>query len=346
MNNKEIIHVTFQKEYRGGERQLVFLHEGLLKRGIQSSVIALKNSELQKNISGGFHGVRGSLDFLGKMIAKRLAGRDFILHAHDSRAFSACFGVKMLTGAPIVFSKKTSFPVRKSHFNRLKYAKSAAITAISRFSTASVAQVFPPEKVVIIPDGVLSTPLRYDRRSAREKLGIDQNVLVAGTVGYFTSEKNGPLVIELADRLAQEKPHAVVVCIGKLNDMMEKEISIRKNIIAPGIVADAREYYYAFDLYFSTATIEGLGSALLDAVVAGIPAIAINSGGCTDIFGDSSEFVFEIDNKNGFISKIINMLSDISHYSSRALAQKEKYSLQFSINQLVNSFIKIYDKIP
>ena len=71
------------------------------------------------------------------------------------------------------------------------------------------------------------------------------------------------------------------MCIGKADF---RGMQLPDNFFAITPKPNAVSFYNAFDLYISTSTREGLGSALIDAVVRDIPAVATDAGGTRDIF--------------------------------------------------------------
>jgi hypothetical protein len=50
MNKKtsKIVHLSTEMQFRGGERQIVWLHEGILKKQINSLLLCKKGSDLEK----------------------------------------------------------------------------------------------------------------------------------------------------------------------------------------------------------------------------------------------------------------------------------------------------------
>jgi glycosyltransferase involved in cell wall biosynthesis len=170
-------------------------------------------------------------------------------------------------------------------------------------------------------------------------------MIVIGSVGHFTEEKNAALLMDIAEHLAQTRKNVMIVCVGPLDEIAGKRARKLPNVLATGFVADPLELYACFDVYVSTSLLEGLGSALLDAVVRDIPSIAVDSGGVRDIFGKLPRLASPGD-RYDFIRLLEQTLDglDAIREESRALgvAARQRFHLQ----ALVQGNIDVYANIP
>jgi len=95
----KILHIDLGKEWRGGQRQTLFLHEGLIQSGIKSAVVCNERGELcKKEIDGlipvSFKG-EADLSFLGelKSIIRQL--EPDIIHTHDAHSLTPALFAKV-----------------------------------------------------------------------------------------------------------------------------------------------------------------------------------------------------------------------------------------------------------
>lgn len=137
----------------------------------------------------------------------------------------------------------------------------------------------------------------------RQKLGLsDKTVLL--TVGRLVERKGHELVIRSLSRLMEMVPdiHYLIVGEGPVRADLEKtaaKCGVSDRITFAGAVGDAMlpSYYHAADLFImatrqlGTKDIEGFGIVYLEANAAGLPVIAVRSGGVMDAVQDGTSGV-------------------------------------------------------
>jgi glycosyltransferase involved in cell wall biosynthesis len=345
LNNFSILHLSTGKSLRGGERQVMFLHNGLLKKAVQSVLLCKAGNELARQPLRGiqpipWHGEADLFGFIGIYNrCKKMAPR--IIHCHDAHALVHGSIVGALLKIPIIYSRRVIFPLHNDPISRWKYGQCAAIIAVSNAVAKQCAESMPSEKIHIVHDGVdWNTPL-LSRGEARKVLGVSDNCFLIGTVGHFTGEKNLSLTIELAQALRSSYPQVKIVCIG---DADFRGMPLPDNFLAIGPKPNAVSFYNAFDLYISTSTREGLGSALIDAVVRDIPAVATDAGGTRDIFPEHWPLVPQ-KSSDLFITAVKHAIDDYEKVKSDALLCGKRARDIFSIQSLVENTIAIYQRI-
>jgi glycosyltransferase involved in cell wall biosynthesis len=186
---------------------------------------------------------------------------------------------------------------------------------------------------------------RDERRAARTRLALDEDRIVIGCVGHFTAEKNAALLMDAAQHLSQTRQNVMIVCVGPLDEEIGQRARTLPNVLATGFVANPLDLYAAFDLYVSTSQLEGLGSALLDAVVRDIPAIAVDSGGVRDIFGERPRLASPGD-RYDFIRLLEQTLDalDATRDDSRILGAEAR--ARFNLQTMVQGNMDVYLRVP
>ena len=340
-----IFHLSTGKSLRGGERQAMFLHNGLLKKGVQSVLLCKAGSELARQSLRGIQPVswRGEADLFAFIriynLCKKMAPS--IVHCHDAHALVHGSIVGALLKIPIIYSRRVIFPLHNDPLSRWKYGQCAAIIAVSNAVANQCAASMPSKKIHVVHDGVdWNTPL-LSRGEARKAMALSDNSFLIGTVGHFTGEKNLSLTLELAKALRSNYPQVKIICIG---DADFRDMSLPDNFFAIGLKPDAVSFYNAFDLYISTSTREGLGSALIDAVVRDIPAVATDAGGTRDIFPEHWPLVPQ-NSSDLFIASVKHAIDDYEKAKSDALLCGKRARDIFSILSLVENTIAIYQRI-
>jgi len=326
------VHLSTGKFLRGGERQVLWLHQGLLQRGYDSRLLCKAGGELSR--SGAAHLApipwRGEWDLAGLMRivlrCKSIAPR--LIHCHDAHALLHGSIAGALLNIPVVYSRRVIFPLRGNALSRWKYGRCRMILAVSSAVARQCASIAPAHNIRIVHDGVDWKRPIASRAQARATLGLGADTFVIGTVGHFTKEKNFPLIVALAEALQKSRPAVDTA-------------ACPANMVLTGHKPDAVSFYTAFDMYISTSTNEGLGSALLDAVVRDIPAIAVNAGGTADIYPDNWPLVSPGDDA-GFINAVIRAIENVPAAQSAAVQCGIRARNLFSVDYMVEQSLSLY----
>jgi len=143
-----VLHLDAGKEMRGGQWQVVSLLEGLAAAGVESTLLARRDSPLFATAAQ-----RGwCVEPLGPMRAALLARRHDLVHAHDARGHTVG---AVAGGAPLVVSRRVAFPIR----SRWKYERADRYLAVSEFvKRVLIEGGVPQSKVHVVPDGVPLLP--------------------------------------------------------------------------------------------------------------------------------------------------------------------------------------------
>jgi glycosyltransferase involved in cell wall biosynthesis len=343
-----ILHFSTGKYLRGGERQVAWLHGGLSKRGCKSMLACIKGGELaaqglQNTISVPWLGewdIGGLVRFTG--ICKK--HRPSVIHCHDAHALAHGVLAGRRLGIPVVYTRRVVFPINASYFSHKKYRACAAIIAISNAVAAQCKEVVSPDRVHIVGDGAdWSAPL-LARPEARKRLGIPGDTFIFGTVAHFTAEKDMALLFYLANSIQTQKPGARLACIGPFDEKQKKRYSIPESIVCAGKLDNAVQYYSAFDAYVSTSSAEGLGSALLDAIVRDIPCVAVDAGGTPDLFPDGWQLAARGDHK-GFTAQVMRLMDDYPAAQAAAKRCGARARNIFSVDTMVEKTMSVYTTV-
>jgi len=196
---------------------------------------------------------------------------------------------------------------------------------------------------VVIYNGI-PEPEFLEREIARkffeEKIEVDlKNKFLIGSIGRLNYQKNYEFLINVFPEILKIKPEAIAIIIGegqdrkKLRKFIEKLNLKDKNFLI-GEIKDASKYLKAFDLFVLPSRYEGLSITLIEALFAQIPILASDVGGNREIVGE--DFVFELNNKNDFLSKFKMLLQ-----SSQEISRKN----EFSLSTMISSYLQLFEKL-
>lgn len=197
-----------------------------------------------------------------------------------------------------------------TYFRNLIIKKADVITAISKYLADYARKINPKAKIVIIPNGVdignFSRNFSYGEMTALDKkLGLmaDDKVIISAS---RIVPKNGlDLLIKAIAILNKNKEKKIKLIIAgnhpifdqsrikKLKKLAE-ELGMENNVIFAGIVShtDLPLYLKISDVFVRPSRSEGLGSAFLEAMAAGVPIVGTKVGGIPDFLEDRKTGLF------------------------------------------------------
>jgi len=148
------------------------------------------------------------------------------------------------------------------------------------------------KKVHLIPNGI-TTPYFLSRDEARARLadGHVTGELWVGTIAEYHPNKNLSVLIEAIKLLHDSGHRAELWLLGTIGDGGEYErlrtlarrLDIESSVHMPGYVQNAAQLLTAFDIFALPSRKEGLPYVLIEAGFAGLPVIASDIPGNTDI---------------------------------------------------------------
>lgn len=129
----------------------------------------------------------------------------------------------------------------------------------------------------VIPPGV-RPPTLIAKAAARQALSLPQNVPIVVWLARFAPAKGPERVLELASRF----PDAVFLMAGDGPLLDEVRSKAPRNVYLPGWI-DASTALSAGDIALLTSHSEGLGIAIVEAQLAGLPVVATAVGGVPEV---------------------------------------------------------------
>lgn len=298
MNLLNVLHVDSAAEYRGGQNQARLLMKELRALAdVRQGLVARGDSTLiseAENLGVDTHPVSWISPIDPRPVLRILAAlnRDYdVIHAHDSHGLQSALAARWLGGrrTPIVASRRVSVRMRSPS----TWKRADAIVAVSE-AVASVIrdQGIPSESIRVIPDGVSTQELeRLLPDRLRERAGAGGEQTLVGTVGALTPEKGHAWFLESVALIADDHPEARFVLFGDGPERdrlvgLAASLGLADRVTFPGAVDDIGRSILDLDLFVMPSLEEGLGTAAVEAMVAGCPVLLSGAGGLADLAGE------------------------------------------------------------
>ena len=345
-----IVHVASGREWRGGQRQVWLLARELGRIGTTQVVVTGGQGELARRLKAAGVPVRAASWRAGLdprvlwPILQELRAGPAILHAHDAHALTLAALCAGLTGAPLVVTRRVTFPLRQ----RALWRRARRVIAISHAVRESLlAAGIAPERVTVIPSAVDLDGLASNQSSGlRHRLELPRNGQLAVTLGALTPEKDHSTLVEAAAQLVRDLPslHWAVVGDGPLRARLEAQVAYRglqSRFHIVGQMPDPEQALAGADLYVLSSTSEGLGSSALAAMALGVPVVATRVGGIPDLLESGRGIMVEPRNPAALAGAIRRVLTD--PVLSQELARAARQELgRYSVGAMAERVLSVY----
>jgi|GEM_PF-36480 len=154
---------------------------------------------------------------------------------------------------------------------------------------------FPPERIETLYNRIDAEALRkglLSREQARLRLGLPPATHVFGNVGRLHPDKDQATLIRAFARVHKELDGALLVLMGKGRleaelKALARELGVAERVVFTGMVAEAWQYFQAFDSFVLSSDREPFGMVLLEAMVADLPIASAACGGALEVVGET-----------------------------------------------------------
>ena len=232
-----------------------------------------------------------------------------IVHAHDARAHT--LAVVHGAGKPVVVSRRVAFPLKTGLPSRWKYGRAAHYLAVSRFVAAELtAAGVPADKISVVRDAV--KPAQPVRPAAGENRSF--RVLTHG----LADPKKGGALAAAACREAGLVP-----------------------TFASNLSADLR----AADVFVYLSESEGLGSAILLAMAAGVPVVASAAGGIPELVRHERTGLLVQNDAGSAAAALRRLQADPALRRRLASAARVRALEEFSDTMMVRETLAVYRRV-
>jgi len=354
----KVFHLDSERTFRGGERQVLYLIEGLKEKGVENFLFCPENSHLFKDVDPTprhWWGVdvkkfplsmRGEFDIfsaikLSKFIKKF---KPHILHSHTAHALSTAIIGKKLSGKnpKIIASRRVDFHIR----SRKKYLQADRIIAVSNFvKKVLIEDGIPEEKIDVVYSGIdLADFVNLDGEYLKKEFNIRKDEFIIGNIAALTEQKDHETLLKGVSHLEIDFK-LFIVGEGHLRKKLERlseKLKIKDRVIFTGFRKDARNFLKIFDLFVLTSKWEALGTSILDAMATGVAVVATKTGGISEMIEDGiSGFLVKAGDHRDIADKIIFLKKNKSVRDKIIFNAREKVK-KFSIKNMVAKTYQIY----
>ncbi|MEU0567487.1 glycosyltransferase [Nonomuraea sp. NPDC005983] len=201
-----------------------------------------------------------------------------------------------------------------------------------------------PEQYVVIAPGVQLGPVP-DRGAARLALGLPPDVPVVAFVGRLTKVKRPDRFVAAASAVLRRIPDCrFVVCGGgDLLEQVERSIDpVRPAFHLLGWRKDVETVYAAADMVLLTSDNEGMPLTLIEAGMAGTPAVSTRVGSVAEIVRHGETGLLAAADADELAEHTVRLLSDPALARRMGEAARKWTSTAFAVERLVADTEALY----
>lgn len=209
-------------------------------------------------------------------------------------------------------------------------------------------RVIAPARQAVVPNGI--DPARFARPAGgaalRAELGIPAGARVVGSVGLLNDAKGHDILVDAAALLPADV-HVLVVGHG------EREGALRERAARLGL--DARLHlagwrdevsaaHSAMDVFALPSRWEGLPYSLLEALAAGLPAVASDVNGSRDILAGEPPCGLLVPREDppALAAALRSLLDDLPAARRLGEAGRERVAREFTLDAMIERTLAVY----
>lgn len=211
-------------------------------------------------------------------------------------------------------------------------------------------------RIAIVPTGVplasLTTNRSLPHQSAcRQALGLDAGEPLCLCVGRLAKEKNQAFLLFAFAHVRRHLPSARLVLVGEGDDrprlaQLAHGLGLGSCVRFVGAVPHEAvgDYYQAADLFLFPSTSETQGIVVLEALAAGLPAVAVTSDAARDLLGDSQGGILTPEDPQAFAGSVVDLWSQPQKRQVMAEAGR-RIAARYSPDTCAATMLSLYQEL-
>lgn len=363
-----ILHVSAVKNWGGGENHIENLCYELKKSNpeVTNIILCVENGLFYKrlvntNLTYETAPLSFNLDirFAFKIISICKQFSVDVIHIHDPSAIAlTIIADKFSNLPPFIFSKKTSFPIKKKKLTLYKYnypkiKKYLCVSNETKRVTAD--SINDKSKLITLYHGTnINTKSSDTPFQLRTKFAIPDSKKIIGVIGNHIRAKHFETLIEVVNQLIniQKRTDFQFVQIGNYTDrtpdLLKKvnEYKLENDIIFLGYTPNASNFIPQFDALLITSQSEGIPQVIFESFYHQKPVISTSVGGIPEIIQDGiNGFLAPKHDFKTLTEKIIYLFDNKELIPNITSLSYQNLIENFTTQQMAQKTLEVYKSI-
>ena len=281
-----------------------------------------------------------------------------LLILHSVKSIIPCMIFSAFSRKPLVFVEHQPIQLRgKSDlicsYLGMKFSKKVVYLS-NDYSDAMrkiLGKTFDSEKIEIIPNGI-----DVDKFSPKGSVDLKKDRIVFGMAARFADTRRQDVLVETVEKLLEEAPqvnwHLTLAGNGTTFGRIEKLVQDRglsQNVTLAGHLDEAEliKWFHDLDIYVHATEGETLSTSMLQAMACGIPMVASNVPGVSNLLqhGNSLGVLVDEQRPSSFCSAILALVSDPERTFRMVQNATRVVQDKFSNYAMAKHYAKVIDEI-
>ena len=304
-------------------------------------------------------GLAEDVQALALLTAEMRRFRPHIVHSHTAKAGTLGRAAAILARAPVRIHTFHGHLLHGYFAPRTARLVAAAESVLARHTDRLVAVgtrvrddllgagIGRPAQYTVVPPGTRLGPLP-DRRAARRELDLPQAGPVVAYVGRLTRVKRPDRLVAVAREVLKAVPGATFVVCG--DGDLAREVSFARAELDPslrllGWRSDVETVYAAADLALLTSDNEGMPVSLIEAGLAGLPAVATAVGSVAEVVEDGGTGLLAPCDAGQLAGSVVRLLRDDELRHRLGASAARRCRERFGPERLVSDVQRVYEEV-
>ena len=355
-----VLHVEAGHYLYGGAQQVVWLNEGLTRRGVENVLVCPTGSDIATAAEGvaRIHSIKMSGDLDVAVVVRLLrilrAEKPDLIHIHSRRGADIYGGLAArFMGIPAILSRRVDNKESRL-LSPFKYALYRRVVVISQaICSVLVSGGVDASKIDSVRSAVNTDAFstEVDSHWFEAEFSLPSNAKTLGVIAQLIPRKGHKYLLNILPQLLVAHPQLQVLIFGQgplvtalTSRIAQPEFDGRVKMA--GFRDDLHRVFPNLYAVVHPAEREGLGVALLQASASGVPVVAARAGGIPEIVRDDvNGITFEIADEAGLLRALDDLLADKELRDALGAGGRHLMRSEFSIDAMVEGNLKVYQSV-
>jgi glycosyltransferase involved in cell wall biosynthesis len=285
----------------------------------------------------------------------RFARRFDLVLTYNWGAFDMVMAKRLFGGPPLIHhedgfnqDETVALNPKRNLYRRLGLpaARRLVVPSARLAGLARTAWKQPPGRIERIPNGIPVALYAGSPELGRLDLDGERGELVIGTVAGLRAVKNLPRLVRAVAAMKTPKVRLVIVGEGpeRARIVAEAEaLGIAAQTDLPGFRAEPWRWIGAFDIFALSSDSEQSPISLLEAMAAGLPAVATSVGDISDMVSpENRPFIVAPEDEAGFAAALDSLAQQPDLRHAIGLANRAKALREYDEKAMIARYARLY----
>jgi L-malate glycosyltransferase len=361
-----VLHLGTEYTWRGGENQVRLLIDGLNGKvaaqfgATPTKSMAFTEKRWNCNLLGLSSGNPYDPINLFRLVRYIRKNQINIIDAHTAKAHTLALNISaFLPQLKIVVHRRVDNVPKKNYFTKRKYfhPRISQFTAISKYiEQVLINYGIKPEKISVARSAVSGEAYaKLDRDECRtkwlEKFRLPKNQILIGNASALSVQKGHQTLLKAASELQKTVINFTVLIAGdgKLKGELEqltRDLKLTEKVKFVGFIQNVPEFLSALDILAVPSNNEGLGTVILDGILAGCALVGSNVGGIPEIIiHNETGLLEEVGDYKMLAQNLADLIENPGKTQNLKMNAQNRVLKEFGLQSMVQENLKIYQGI-